>query len=118
MTASMNWYRMFDKIQSVRVMGVVESFRMTPFCRSSAFMFTAPDRLDVITHIAMMPGTKKSMNRYLLVSRDVSAILMKGGCPDIPWFTAAKPARRIWILVDVEVALGLKMYVSVTDAFG
>jgi hypothetical protein len=83
MTASMNWYRMFDKIQSVRVMGVVDSFLMTPFCRSSAFMFTAPERLDVITAIAMMPGTKKSMNRNFLVSIDVSAALMNGGCPDI-----------------------------------
>ena len=68
MTARMSWYRMFDRIQSVRVMGVVESFRMTPFCRSSAFMFTAPDRLDVITDIAMMPGTKNSMKRYFRVS--------------------------------------------------
>ena len=83
----MNWYRMFDRIQSVRVMGVVDSFLMTPFCRSSAFMFTALDRLDVITDIAMMPGTKNSMNRYFLVSIDVSADLMNGGCPDIPWFT-------------------------------
>ena len=69
----MNWYRMFDSIQSVRVMGVVDSFLMTPFCRSSAFTFTAPDRLDVITDIAMMPGTKNSMNRYFLVRIDVSA---------------------------------------------
>src|SRR5882672_5402753 len=37
MTASMNWYRMFDKIQSVRVMGVVESVLMTPVCRNSAY---------------------------------------------------------------------------------
>ena len=78
---------------------------MTPFCRSSAFMVTAPDRLDVITDIAMMPGTKNSMNRYFLVRIDVSAALMNGGCPDIPWFTTANPARRSWIFVDVELAL-------------
>ena len=94
MTARMNWYRMFDRIQSVRVMGVVDSFLMTPFCRSSAFMFTAPDRLDVITDIAMMPGTKNSMNRYFLVRIDVSADLMNGGCPDIPWFTTANPSSE------------------------
>src|SRR5512132_2697132 len=103
MTASTNWYRMFDKIQSVRVIGVVASFLMTPFCRSSAFMFTAPDRLDVITAIAMMPGTKNSMNRYFLVSIGVSAVRMNGGCPDIPWFTSTSPDRRISIFVDVEL---------------
>ena len=64
-TESMNWYRMFDKIQSVRVMGVVASFLITPFCRSSAFMFTAPDRLDVITDIAMMPGFLQTIARIL-----------------------------------------------------
>jgi len=53
----------------------------------------------------MMPGTKNSMNRYFLVSIDVSAALMNGGCPDIPWFTTANPERRIWIFVHVELAL-------------
>src|SRR6202162_4025203 len=105
MTESMNWYRMFDKIQSVRAMGVVDSFLMTPFCRSSAFMFTAPDRLDVITDIAMMPGTKNSMNRYFLVSIDVSAALMNGDCPDIAWLTTPSPNWRILIFMDVELAL-------------
>src|SRR6202795_512875 len=100
MTESMNWYRMFDKIQSVRVMGVVDSFRMTPFCRSSAFMFTAPDRLDVITDIAMIPGTKNSMNRNFLARSDVSADLMNGGSPDIPWFTAPSADWRICIFGD------------------
>jgi len=75
----MNWYSTFDRIQSVRVMGVVDSFRMTPFCRSSAFTLTAPNRLAVITAIAMIPGTKNSMNRYFFVSIDVSADLMNGG---------------------------------------
>ncbi len=87
MTARMNWYRMFDRIQSVRVMGVVDSFLMTPFCRSCAFTFTAPDRLDVITDIAMMPGTKNSMNRYVLAWIDVSADRMNGSDPDSPWLT-------------------------------
>src|SRR6185295_2025721 len=105
MIARTNWYSMFDRIQSVRVMGVVESFLMTPFCRSSAFTFTAPDRLDVITDIAMMPGTKNSMNRYFLVSIEVSATVMNGGCPDMPWFTTASPDRRIWIFAGVELAL-------------
>jgi hypothetical protein len=68
-------------------------------------MFTAPERLDVITDIAMMPGTKNSMNRYFVVRTDVSAALMNGGCPDIPWFTTANPARRIWIFVEAELAL-------------
>ena len=45
MTASMNWYRMSDSIQSVRVMGVVDSFLMMPFCRSSVSKFTVPNRL-------------------------------------------------------------------------
>src|SRR6476660_8484392 len=103
MTASTNWYRMFDKIQSVRVIGVVDSFLMTPFCRSSAFVFTAPDRLDVNTAIAIMPGTKKSMNRNCLVSIDVSAALMNGGCPDIVWLTAANADWRSWIFPEVEL---------------
>jgi len=83
---SMNWYRMFDSIQSVRVMGVVDNFRMMPFCRSSVSESTVLNRLNVITAIAMMPGTKNSMNRYFLVSIDVSADLMNGGFPDTPWF--------------------------------
>ena len=102
----MNWYRMFDSIQSVRVMGVVASFLMTPFCRSSVFKFTVPNRLDVITAIAMMPGTKNSMNRYFLVSIDVSADLMNGGFPDIPWFIPANTEFRICIFVATEVELG------------
>jgi len=61
-----------ELVQDVRqypvgtVMGVVDSFRMTPFCRSSVFRFTVPKRLAVITAIAMMPGMKNSMNRYFL----------------------------------------------------
>ena len=61
---------MSDRIQSVRVMGVVDSFLMMPFCLNSVFMFTVPNRLKVITDIAMIPGTKNSMNRYFLVSID------------------------------------------------
>jgi hypothetical protein len=61
---------MFDSIQSVRVMGVVESFLMMPFCRSSVSESTVLKRLNVITDIAMMPGMKNSMNRYFLVSID------------------------------------------------
>src|SRR3990170_2769892 len=106
MTASMNWYRMFASIQSVRVMGVVDSFLMTPFCRSSVFTFTVPKRLAVITAIAMMPGMKNSMNRYFLVSIDVSADLMNDGFPDILWFISANTEFRICIFVDTEVELG------------
>ena len=54
---------MFDTIQSARVIGVVASLRRMPFCRSSAFMLSASDRHDVMIAIAMMPGTKNSMNR-------------------------------------------------------
>jgi hypothetical protein len=68
-------------------------------------MFTAPDRLDVITAIAMMPGTKKSMNRNFLVSIDVSAALMNGGCPDIVWLTTANADWRSSIFPDVELEL-------------
>src|SRR4030067_954172 len=97
MTASMNWYRMFDSIQSVRVMGVVDNFLMMPFCRSSVSESTVLNRLNVITAIAMMPGTKNSMNRYFLVSIDSSAVLMNGGFPDRPWFISAKTAFRIGV---------------------
>src|SRR4030095_1312738 len=109
MTASTNWYRMFDRIQSVRVMGVVDSFLMTPFCRSSAFMVTAPDRLDVITDIAMMPGTKNSMNRYFLARIDFRADWMNGGVPDISWLIPANTASRICIFVSIEEELGSYM---------
>jgi hypothetical protein len=60
-----------DSIQSVRVMGVVESFLMMPFCRSSVSESTVLNRLNVITDIAMIPGMKNSMNRYFLVSIDL-----------------------------------------------
>src|SRR3990172_12524079 len=106
MTASMNWYRMFARIQSVRVMGVVDSFLMIPFCRSSVFTFTVPKRLAVITAIAMMPGMKNSMNRYFFVRIYVWADRMNGGFPDILWFTSANPQFRISIFVDTEVELG------------
>src|SRR4030043_2474561 len=102
----MNWYRMFDRIQSVRVMGVVDSFRMTPFCRSSAFTFTEPNRLAVITAIAMIPGTKNSMNRYFFARMDVSADLMNGGFPDISWFIPASTMFRTCILVVTPKELG------------
>src|SRR5271169_1527861 len=114
----MNWYRMSDSIQSVRVMGVVDSFRMTPFCRSSVLRFTVPNRLKVITAIAMMPGMKNSMNRYFLVSIEVSADLMKGGFPDNFWFIPANTAFRICIFVDTEEELGSYIYLMVTDAVG
>ena len=87
-------------------MGVVDSFLMTPFCRSSVFRFTVPNRLAVITAIAMMPGMKNSMNRYFLVSIDVSAVLMNGGFPDISWLITAKTAFRICIFVNTELELG------------
>ena len=32
-------------------------------------------------------------------------ILMNGGCPDIPWFTAAKADWRICIFGDAELEL-------------
>ena len=118
MTASMNWYRMFDNIQSVRVMGVVDSFRMTPFCRSSVFTFTVPKRLKVITDMAMMPGMKNSMNRYFLVSIDISAVLMNDDFPDISWLITANTEFRICIFVDTELELGSYMCVRVTDALG
>src|SRR4030065_2837194 len=118
MTASMNWYRMSDSIQSVRVMGVVDSFLMMPFCRSSVFKFTVPNRLRLITAIAMMPGMKNSINRYFFVRIDVSADLMNGGFPDILWFTSANTEFRISIFVDTEVELGSEMYVMVADALG
>src|SRR3989337_4471744 len=118
MTAKMDGYRMFDSIQSVRVMGVVDSFLMTPFCRSSAFTFPAANRLDVMIDIAIMPGTKNSMNRYFLVSIDVSADLMNGGFPDIPWFITPNTEFRICIFVDDKLALGSYIYVMVTDALG
>src|SRR4030043_207932 len=114
----MNWYRMLDRIQSVRVMGVVDSFRMTPFCRSSVFTFTVPNRLKVITDMAMMPGTKSSMNRYFLASIDVSADRMNGGFPDIFWFIAANTEFRICIFMGTEIELGSYRYVRVTDALG
>src|SRR5512147_2765772 len=106
MTASMNWYRMFDSIQSVRVMGVVDSFLMMPFCRSSVFKFTVPNKLSVITAIAMMPGMKNSMNRYFLVSIDLVTDLMKGAIPDSSWFTPASTPFRISIFVETEEELG------------
>src|SRR4030042_4341238 len=106
MTASMNWYRMFDSIQSVRVMGVVDSFLMTPFCRSSVSESTVPNRVNVITDIAMIPGTKNSMNRYFLVSIDLSTDLMNGGVPDIPWLIPANTEFRISIFVVTEEELG------------
>src|SRR4030042_884067 len=106
MTASMNWYRMLDSIQSVWVMGVVASFLMTPFCRSSVSESTVPKRLNVITDIAMIPGTKNSMNRYFLVSIDLSADRMNGGFPDIPWLIPANTEFRICIFVITEEALG------------
>src|SRR4030043_387243 len=109
MTARMNWYRMFASIQSVRVMGVVDSFLMTPFCRSSVFRFTVPKRLAVITAIAMMPGMKNSMNRYFFVRIDVSADLMNGGFPDILWLISANTEFRISIFVDTEVERGSEM---------
>src|SRR4030067_2972793 len=102
MTASMNWYRMFASIQSVRVMGVGDSFLMTPFCRSSVFTFTVPKRLAVITAIAMMPGMKNSMNRYFFVRIDVSADLMNGGVPRHLWLIPANHTFRISIFVDTE----------------
>src|SRR5208337_75658 len=107
---------MFDSIQSVRVMGVVDNFLMMPFCRSSMFTFTVPNRLKVITAIAMMPGMKNSMNRYFLVRIDVSADLMNGGVPDIFWFIPANTASRICFFVDTEVELGSYIKVMVTDA--
>jgi len=107
MTARMNWYRMFERIQSVRVMGVVESFRMTPICRSSALTCIAPERLAVITDITMMPGTKNSMNRYFLVSIEVSADVMNGGFPDIPWFMTANTEFSSCIFVEAEFGLGV-----------
>src|SRR5208283_5140109 len=118
MTASMNWYSMSDSIQSVRVMGVVDSFLMMPFCLSSVFKFTVPNRLNVITAIAMMPGMKNSMKRYFLVSIDVLADLMNGGVPDIFWFIPAITAFRICIFVNTEEELGSYIYVMVTDALG
>src|SRR3972149_1151274 len=113
MTASMNWYRMFASIQSVRVMGVVDSFLITPFCRSSVFKFTVPKRLAVITPLAMMPGMKNSMNRYFFVRIDVSADLMNGGFPDILWLISANTEFRISIFVATEVELGAERYVLV-----
>ncbi len=104
--ARMSWYRMFDNIQSVRVMGVAHSFRMMPFCRSSALMFSTPDMLAVITAIAMMPGTKNSMKRYFRASIDVWTVVMNAGFPDKSWFITAKTEFRICIFVDTEVELG------------
>ena len=106
MTASMNWYRMLDSIQSVRVMGVVDSFLMMPFCRSSVSESTVLNRLNVITDIAMIPGMKNSMNRYFLVSIDFSTDLMNGGFPDISWFIPANTEFRISIFVATEEELG------------
>ena len=54
---------MLDASQSAPVIGVVASLRRMPFCRSSAFMLSAFDRHEVMIAIAMMPGTKNSMNR-------------------------------------------------------
>src|SRR5664279_3005647 len=118
MAASMNWYRMLDRTQSVRVMGVVESFRMIPFCRSSVFIFTVPNRLKVITDMAMMPGMKSSTNRYFLASIDVSADRMNGGFPDIFWFIPAKSEFRTCIFMETRIELGSYRYVRATDALG
>jgi hypothetical protein len=68
-------------------------------------MLTAPDRLDVITDIAMIPGTKNSMNLNLLARIDVSDDLMNGGSPDIPWFTAPSADWSICIFGDTELEL-------------
>ena len=46
------------------------------------------------------------MNRYFLVSIDVSADLMNGGFPDISWFIPANTEFRICIFVDTEEELG------------
>src|SRR4030042_4561029 len=102
----MNWYRMLDSIQSVWVMGVVASFLMTPFSRSSVSESTVPKRLNVIIDIAMIPGTKNSMNRYFLVSIDLSADRMNGGFPDILWFIPANTAFRISFFVSPQEELG------------
>src|SRR5512140_1372244 len=100
---------MLDSIQSVRVMGVVESFLMIPFCRSSVSESTVLNRLKVITDIAMMPGTKNSMNRYFLVSMDFPTDLMRGGSPTTSWFILASPESRICIFVVTEEELGSYM---------
>src|SRR4030042_2399210 len=107
---------MFDSIQSVRVMGVVDSFLMMPFCRSSVLKLPAPDRVAVINDIAMMPGTKNSMNRYFLLRMDVSAALMNGDFPVILWFISANTEFRICIFVDTEAELGSYMYLMETEA--
>src|SRR5512140_113929 len=109
---------MFDSIQSVREMGVVESFLMIPFWRSSVSESTVPNRLNVITAIAMMPGTKNSMNRYFLARIDFETDLMNGGFPDIFWFIPASTAFRISIFVATDEELGSYIYVMVTDALG
>src|SRR4030043_1378329 len=99
-------------------MGVVDNFLMMPFCRSSVFKFTVPNRLAVITAIAIMPGMKNSMKRYFLGSIDVSAVLMNEGFPNAPWFIPAKTKFRICIFVDTESELGSYMYVMVTVVLG
>jgi len=76
-------------------MGVVDSFLMIPFWRSSVLIFAVPNRLKVITDMAMMPGMKYSMNRYFLVSIDFSTDLINGGIPDISWFIPARTAFNI-----------------------
>jgi len=67
-------------------------------------MLTAPVRLDVITDIAMTPGTKNSMNRNFLARIDVSADLMNGG-PGIPWFTTPSADWSICIFGNSEIEL-------------
>src|SRR5512140_329427 len=109
---------MFDNIQSLRVMGVVDSFLMIPFCRSSVFTFTVPKRLAIITAIAMMPGMKNSMNRYFFSSIDVSTDLTNGGLPDMFWFISASNEFKSCIPSGTEIELGLYKYVRVADALG
>ena len=105
-SAIMYWYSMFERIHSVRVMGVVQSFLAIPFCRSSVFRSTVPNRLKVITAMAMMPGMKKSMNRYLLVRMDFSTGRRNGGVRDISRLIPATTRFRISTLAGTEEELG------------
>ena len=86
---------MLESIHSARVIGVVESLRMTPFCFNSAFVLTGPNIEDVITDIAMIPGTKKSMNVYFVVYTDWPDVRITGELPDSPWFMPPTKGRLV-----------------------
>ena len=103
----MNWYRMFDSIQSVRVMGVVAQLpedALLPQLRVHVHRAGQARRHHRHRDDA---GDEELDEAVLLVEDRLSRpIVMNGSVPDILWFTAANDGLRICIFVVTEVELG------------